>query len=65
MHRGPEECRVGGTNRLSTPRPMAFLSDLATNMTHHGVSIVLYSGNDDSLIAHRGTEGACLSDDLA
>ena len=44
---------------------MAFLSDLATNMTRHGVSIVLYSGNDDSLIAHRGTEGACLSDDLA
>ncbi|RDX51221.1 alpha/beta-hydrolase [Lentinus brumalis] len=36
--------------------PMAFLTDLATNMSRHGISIVLYSGNDDSLIAHRGTE---------
>ncbi|RPD59090.1 alpha/beta-hydrolase [Lentinus tigrinus ALCF2SS1-7] len=42
-------------NDLSV-EPMAFLSDLATNMSHHGIPIVLYSGNDDSLIAHRGTE---------
>ena len=35
---------------------MAFLTDLATNATAHGVHVILYSGNDDSLIAHRGTE---------
>ncbi|OJT09780.1 Vitellogenic carboxypeptidase [Trametes pubescens] len=38
-------------------RPMAFLTDLATNASAHNVSVVLYSGNDDSLVAHRGTEG--------
>ncbi|OSD04774.1 alpha/beta-hydrolase [Trametes coccinea BRFM310] len=36
--------------------PMAFLDDLATNATHKNVAVVLYSGNDDSLVAHRGTE---------
>ncbi|TBU47608.1 alpha/beta-hydrolase [Dichomitus squalens] len=36
--------------------PMAFLSDLASNASRHGISVVLYSGNDDSLVAHRGTE---------
>ncbi|KAI0333847.1 alpha/beta-hydrolase [Cubamyces sp. BRFM 1775] len=36
--------------------PMAFLNDLATNATSKNVSVVLYSGNDDSLVAHRGTE---------
>ncbi|KAI0642261.1 alpha/beta-hydrolase [Trametes meyenii] len=36
--------------------PMAFLTELATNATAHNVSVVLYSGNDDSLVAHRGTE---------
>lgn len=36
---------------------MAFFTDLATNASKAGVSIVLYSGNDDSLVAHRGTEG--------
>ena len=35
---------------------MAFLTELATNMTAHGVKVIFYSGNDDSLIAHRGTE---------
>ena len=40
---------------------MAFLDELATNMSTHGVPIVLYSGNDDSLVAHRGTEGEFLS----
>lgn len=42
-------------------RPMAFLDELAANMSAHGVSIALYAGNDDSLVAHRGTEGALLS----
>ncbi|KAI0773289.1 alpha/beta-hydrolase [Trametes elegans] len=36
--------------------PMVFLDDLATNATARNVSVVLFSGNDDSLVAHRGTE---------
>ncbi|KAI0629365.1 alpha/beta-hydrolase [Trametes polyzona] len=36
--------------------PMAFLSELASNASAHNISVVLYSGNDDSLVAHRGTE---------
>ncbi|KZT07258.1 alpha/beta-hydrolase [Laetiporus sulphureus 93-53] len=36
--------------------PMAFLTELATNASERGVSVVLYSGNDDSLIAHRSTQ---------
>lgn len=36
---------------------MDFLDELAANASALGVGIVLYSGNDDSLIAHRGTEG--------
>ena len=35
---------------------MAFFTELATNMTANGVHVVFYSGNDDSLVAHRGTE---------
>ncbi|KAG7094004.1 hypothetical protein E1B28_007634 [Marasmius oreades] len=38
--------------------PMAFLTELATNATAKGVSIVLYSGNNDALIPHFGTEVA-------
>jgi carboxypeptidase D len=36
---------------------MVFLDALAANASAHGVGIVFYSGNDDSLVAHRGTEG--------
>ncbi|KAH9847538.1 alpha/beta-hydrolase [Lenzites betulinus] len=36
--------------------PIAFLSDLAANASAANVSIVFYSGNDDSLVQHRGTE---------
>ena len=36
---------------------MAFLDELATNATHRNVSVLIYSGNDDSLVAHRGSEG--------
>ncbi|KAJ6620632.1 Alpha/Beta hydrolase protein [Mycena sp. CBHHK59/15] len=39
-----------------SPVPMNFLSDMATNATAHSIGVVLYSGNDDALIAHRGTE---------
>jgi carboxypeptidase D len=35
---------------------MTFLTELATNATSHGVGIVLFSGNNDALIPHRGTE---------
>ncbi|OBZ74243.1 Serine carboxypeptidase-like 21 [Grifola frondosa] len=37
--------------------PMAFLTELASNASAHNISIVFYSGNDDSLVSHRGTEG--------
>ncbi|PIL24661.1 hypothetical protein GSI_12545 [Ganoderma sinense ZZ0214-1] len=36
--------------------PMAFLTDLAANASEKQVAVMLYSGNDDSLVAHRGTE---------
>ncbi|RPD60993.1 alpha/beta-hydrolase [Lentinus tigrinus ALCF2SS1-7] len=36
--------------------PMVFLSELAANASDRGIRVVLYSGNDDSLDAHRGTE---------
>nr|VWO98234.1 Tyrosine-protein phosphatase YVH1 [Ganoderma boninense] len=35
---------------------MAFLTELATNASEKNVAVMLYSGNDDSLVAHRGTE---------
>lgn len=35
---------------------MNFLSELATNSSARGVSWVIYSGNDDSQDAHKGTE---------
>lgn len=41
-----------------SPEPMVFLTELATNSTSHGVGVVLFSGNDDTLIQHRGTEVA-------
>lgn len=37
---------------------MDFMTELATNATARGVDVVLYSGNDDSLIAHRSTESS-------
>lgn len=36
--------------------PMAFLTDLATNATACNVSVVIFSGNDDSLIPHLGSQ---------
>ncbi|TFK31891.1 alpha/beta-hydrolase [Crucibulum laeve] len=49
----PKGSRPGGD---PSPEPMVFLTELATNATAQGVGIILYSGNDDSLVAHRGTE---------
>lgn len=37
---------------------MAFFTDLATNASNRGVHVVIYSGNDDGLVAHFGSEGA-------
>lgn len=39
------------------PRPMAFLTELATNATERDVHVIIYSGNDDSILSHRGSEG--------
>ncbi|KLO07455.1 alpha/beta-hydrolase [Schizopora paradoxa] len=36
--------------------PAAFFSELATNASDKGVGVVLYSGNDDSVVAHFSTE---------
>ena len=38
-------------------RPMAFLSELATNASQHHVGVVIYSGNDDALVSHFSSEG--------
>ncbi|KAJ7890888.1 alpha/beta-hydrolase [Mycena olivaceomarginata] len=47
-----------GASALEDPsKPMSFFSELASNASTHGVGIVLYSGNNDALAAHRGTEG--------
>ncbi|KAJ8474878.1 hypothetical protein ONZ45_g15798 [Pleurotus djamor] len=45
-----------GSNRTHGDSPTAFMTDLATNASSRGVHIIIYSGNDDSLVAHRGTE---------
>lgn len=49
-------CPISIDIGLRYVRPMAFLTDLATNATSRGVGVVLYSGNNDALIPHRGTE---------
>ncbi|EIN06504.1 alpha/beta-hydrolase [Punctularia strigosozonata HHB-11173 SS5] len=50
--------QIPGANEFGDPSvpPMAFLSELAANASAHHVSMVFYSGNDDALVAHRGTE---------
>ncbi|KAJ7210524.1 alpha beta-hydrolase [Mycena pura] len=48
---------VFGNEEDDPSNPMNFLSELATNATAHNISVILFSGNDDALIAHRGTEG--------
>jgi hypothetical protein len=37
--------------------PVAFLDDLAKNASAHNISVVIYSGNDDSLVPHWSSEG--------
>ena len=36
---------------------MVFLDQLAANATAKNVSIIVYSGNSDLLVSHRGSEG--------
>ena len=36
---------------------MVFLIKLATNAMEKGVRVIIYSGNDHSLITHTGLEG--------
>ena len=48
-----------------TIRPMAFLTELATNATAQGVHVIIYSGNDDSLVSHFGSEGEYSLNSLA
>ena len=43
---------------------MVFLDELATNATARNVSIIVYSGNDDLLVTHRGSEGTLTSHTL-
>ncbi|KAG5715584.1 Vitellogenic carboxypeptidase [Termitomyces sp. T112] len=45
-----------GLNVDPSTEPMNWLTEFATNASAHDVSVVLYSGNNDALIAHRGTE---------
>ncbi|OSD00457.1 alpha/beta-hydrolase [Trametes coccinea BRFM310] len=47
---------IGNEHGDPSVEPVAFLTDLATNATARNVSIVFYSGNDDSQVQHRGTE---------
>lgn len=45
-----------GNNVDPSTEPMNFFTELATNATSRGVGVILYSGNNDALIAHRSTE---------
>ncbi|KAI0634125.1 alpha/beta-hydrolase [Trametes polyzona] len=47
---------IGNEHGDPSVEPVAFLSDLAANASARNVSIVFYSGNDDSQVQHRGTE---------
>jgi len=46
-------------------RPMAFLTDLATNMTAHDMVVIIYSANDDSVVSHFGSQSRFLSRSLS
>ncbi|KAF8074955.1 Alpha/Beta hydrolase protein [Lyophyllum atratum] len=45
-----------GNNVDPSTEPMNWFTEFATNATARGVGVVLYSGNNDALIAHRSTE---------
>ncbi len=44
-------------NYFSRFRPAAFLSEIATNLSARNIPVVIYSGNDDSVVAHLSSEG--------
>jgi carboxypeptidase D len=44
---------------------MKFFDQLAANASAHGIAVVIYSGNDDSLVSHWSSEGAYPTSDLA
>ncbi|KDR80630.1 hypothetical protein GALMADRAFT_240974 [Galerina marginata CBS 339.88] len=46
----------GSNEEDPSPMSINIFNALAANATAHGVGVVLYSGNDDALIPHRGTE---------
>ena len=35
---------------------MVFFTELLANASKQGVDVVIYSGNDDTLVAHHGSE---------
>ena len=37
-------------------RPVVFFSELATNASAHNVTVIIYSGNDDSVVGHLSNE---------
>ncbi|KII95448.1 hypothetical protein PLICRDRAFT_34311 [Plicaturopsis crispa FD-325 SS-3] len=47
-----------GANAYGDPsvEAMLFMTDLATNASAHNVSLIFYSGNDDALVGHKGTQ---------
>jgi len=48
----------GPTNDFGDPsvEPMAFFTDLLVNASQHDVRVIIYSGNDDMILPHRGSE---------
>jgi len=44
---------------------MAFLTDLAKNMTAHDMAVIVYSGNDDSVVPHFGSQSKFVSQSLS
>ncbi|KAL5531955.1 hypothetical protein ACEPAF_5518 [Sanghuangporus sanghuang] len=49
---------IAALHAPTSPDPQTFFDELATNATDRGVRIILYSGNDDGELPHRGTEVA-------
>ncbi|EJD07265.1 alpha/beta-hydrolase [Fomitiporia mediterranea MF3/22] len=47
-----------GANVFGDPsvEPVAFFDELATNASEHGVSVVIYLGNDDTVVPHFSSE---------
>ena len=39
-------------------RAVAFFDDLATNASLHNVSVIIYAGNDDTVVPHFSSESA-------